>query len=139
MILLMRRIYTGIITGLLSSLVFAVPAFAQGGADVKLCPDNSVFKVLCNFQAGSFGNIISAVITLLFIIAVVVALIFLIYGGIKWIVSGGDKTAVESARNHIIAAIVGLVIAFAAYFLLNIVAGIFGIDLKLIKLPVLTP
>jgi len=139
MILLMRRIYAGIITGLLSSLVFITPVFAQGGAEVKLCPENSVFKVLCNFQSGSFGNIISAVITLLFIVAVVVALIFLIYGGIKWIVSGGDKTAVESARNHIVAAIVGLVIAFAAYFLLNIVAGIFGIDLKLIKLPVLTP
>ncbi|MDP3987569.1 MAG: hypothetical protein Q8P80_00290, partial [Candidatus Levybacteria bacterium] len=110
----MRRIYTGIITGLLSLLVFVAPAFAQG-AGIELCPKNSVFVKLCNFKGDSFGNIISAVITLLFIIAVVVALIFLIYGGIKWIVSGGDKTAVESARNHIIAAIVGLVIAFAAY------------------------
>jgi hypothetical protein len=71
------------------------------------------------------GNVIMNVIIILLIVAVVVAVIFLIIGGIRWILSGGDKGAVESARNTIIGAIVGLVIAFAAFFIVNIVAQIF--------------
>lgn len=62
----------------------------------------------------------------MFIIGVVVAVIFLIYGGIKWILSGGDKTAVESARNHIIAAIVGLIIVVGAFFIIGLIFQLLG-------------
>lgn len=61
------------------------------------------------------------IITLLFVVGIVIAVAFLIYGGIKWILSGGDKQAVESARGHIIAAIVGLLIVVAAFFILNVI------------------
>lgn len=61
------------------------------------------------------------VVSILFVIGIVVAIAFFIYGGIKWILSGGDKTAVESARNHIVAAVVGLVIIIAAFFILSTV------------------
>ncbi len=83
-------------------------------------------KIPLAAPTGSVGNIDIAqipqfLISLLFVIGVIVAVVFLIYGGIKWILSGGDKTAVESARNHIIAAIVGLVIVVAAFLILNVV------------------
>ncbi len=64
------------------------------------------------------------IVSILFVIGIVIAVAFLIYGGIKWILSGGDKTAVENARNHIVAAIVGLVIVIAAFFILNTVITI---------------
>lgn len=64
------------------------------------------------------------VVSILFVIGIVVAIAFFIYGGIKWILSGGDKTAVESARNHIVAAVVGLVIIIAAFFILSTVVTI---------------
>ena len=73
------------------------------------------------------GQFISAVITMLFIIAIIIALIYLIWGGIKWIMSGGDKAALQAAREHVIAAIVGLVVIFLAYFIVNFVLGIFGL------------
>ena len=59
---------------------------------------------------------------------VLIALAFLIYGGVKWITSGGDKAGVEAARNMIVAAIVGLVIAFLVYFILQIIFSLFGLD-----------
>ena len=74
----------------------------------------------------------------MFIVAVIVALGFLIYGGIKWIISGGDKAGVEAARNTIVAAVVGLVIVFLSYFILNIILGIFGLSLGTLTLPTLT-
>ena len=66
-------------------------------------------------------NIPQFVVSILFVIGIVVAIAFFIYGGIKWILSGGDKTAVESARNHIVSAVVGLVIVIAAFFILSTV------------------
>lgn len=63
-------------------------------------------------------------ITLLFIVGIVIAIVFLIYGGIKWILSGGDSKQVEGARNHIVAAIVGLIIVVGAFFILNFVFAI---------------
>lgn len=76
--------------------------------------------------AGSFisldlANIPQFIINLLFAIGIVVAIAYLIYGGIKWVMSGGDKAGVEAARNHIVAAIVGLVIIAGAFLILNVV------------------
>ena len=42
---------------------------------------------------------ITALITLLLVIAVLVAFFFLIYGGIRWITSGGDKEATATAQK----------------------------------------
>lgn len=74
----------------------------------------------------SIGNVIRAVINLLFVVAAVVAIIFLIWGGIRWIISGGDKAGVESARNTIIAAVIGLVIVFLTFFILTLVFNFLG-------------
>jgi hypothetical protein len=72
-------------------------------------------------------NIPQFIITLLLVVGVLIALIFLIYGGIKWILSGGDKAGVEAARKHIVAAIVGLVIVVAAFFIINVVFTVLGV------------
>ena len=53
---------------------------------------------------------------------------FLIWGGIEWITSGGDKQKYEAARNRITAALVGLAIVAAAWALMNIAAKLLGIS-----------
>lgn len=118
-------------------LSLAFPAFAIG--PINPCPiDQGVsvtnFFPLC-FETLNPGGIIQALITTAFIIATLIALAFLIYGGIRWITSGGDKTGVETARNTIVAALVGLVIVFLSYFILRIVLGFFNIDLSKLQIP----
>lgn len=128
----MRKII--VTTGVFSSYLLAASSvFAQ--VTVDTCPKDQ-FSFLCTIGADKFGGLVGAVINILFIIAVVIALAFLIYGGIKWILSGGDKTAVESARNTIVAAIVGLVIVFLSYFILNIILKFFHIDINNLVLPI---
>lgn len=119
-------------TGLL--LLSASSAFAA--TDVSTCPEGQ-FSVLCNFTSASFGPIVGIVVNVLFVIAVIIALVFLIYGGIRWIISGGDKAALDSARNHIVAAIIGLIIVFLAYFVIQIVLGFFGLSINKLTLPTL--
>lgn len=92
---------------------------------------------IADLGAGNFGAIVGRGITILFVLAIVIALVFLVYGGIKWILSGGDKAAVEAARNTIVAAIVGLVVVFLSYFILNLVLGFFGLKLGELVLPTL--
>ena len=117
----MRKIkqFLSFITSIISlSIVGAVPAFAQS---VNVKPN-----IAPNIEV---GGLISAVINLLFVVASVIAIVFLIWGGIRWILSGGDKAAVETARNTIIAAIIGLVIVFLSYFILKLVFQFLGLTL----------
>jgi len=103
--------------GALSTLAFPLAAFASPimadpcSADPK--PDFCI--------SPGIGPVVGFVIQFIFVIAVLLALGFLVYGGIKWITSGGDKSNVETARGTIIAAIIGLIIVFLAYVILNLV------------------
>ena len=74
-------------------------------------------------------DLFKALAGLLFIIAIVLGLIFLILGGIRWIVSGGDPKGVEAARKQLTYAVIGLVIVFLAFFIVNLIAGFFGVTL----------
>lgn len=138
MIDLMKKIFSILASSVLF-LTLTVPAFAQD-TTVDICGSTTgakQFNALCLFSNTSFGKIVGTVLTFLFVIAIVVALGYLIYGGIKWIISEGDKTQVEAARSHIVAALIGLVIVFLAYFIINVVLGFFvpGVNINNLKLP----
>ena len=74
-------------------------------------------------------NIIQVAITLILIIASIAALAVIIFGGIRWIVSGGDKEKLQGARNMITYALVGLVVIFLSYFIINTIGDFFGVKL----------
>ncbi len=126
------------ISSLSGFLILAAPSFA---ADPKLnlCDPTSQFGLLCSITTGNFGQILGQLITLIFVVSVIAALFYLVWGGFKWLTSGGDKTAVQTAREHIVAAIIGLVIIFLAYFILNVLVGFFtGKNVNDITIPTLT-
>ena len=93
----------------------------QGGADAargddqtdclvenanSACTDEPIFKTITN--------------VLLFLIGAI-SVIMLIIGGIRYTISNGDSGAVTSAKNTILYAIIGLVVAILAYALVNFV------------------
>jgi hypothetical protein len=69
--------------------------------------------------------------TTLMIGASLLCLILIIWGGISWITSGGDKAGVESARKKIIYALIGLVIIFLSFTIIKVLGNFF--DVKLIR------
>lgn len=119
-------------------LLSPLSAFAQStNPDLNPCRgQNNLLNAACATR--DLGQVLGFVVTIAFVIAVLVALAFLIWGGIKWITSGGDKGGVEAARNQIIAAVIGLIIVFLAFFILNLVLGLFGLSLFDLKLPTLS-
>jgi hypothetical protein len=52
----------------------------------------------------------------------------LIIGGIRYTVSNGDSAAVTSAKNTILYAVIGIVVAILAYALVNFVITSFAAD-----------
>ena len=107
-------------------LLSALPVLAQEDIDVNLQPTDSQFSILGDL---SIGQIISAAIILVLIIASIVFFFMLVVGGVRWIMSGGDKAATEAARSQITAALIGLVIVFAAWAIAQIVNVFFGINI----------
>lgn len=82
-----------------------------------------------NVKILDFGKLISALVGTLLIIAALLAFLMLILGGIQWISSGGDKAGMESARNKITHAIVGLIIVGAAWAIMILIQNFLGITI----------
>lgn len=75
------------------------------------------------------GNLIVAnSLTIMFVIAAIALVFFTVWGGIQWITSGGDKAKIQAARNRITYAIIGLIVTFLSFFIVNTVGGAFGIN-----------
>jgi hypothetical protein len=82
-----------------------------------------------NIKIGDVGKLISAGVGVLLILAALLAFFYLILGGISWITSGGDKAAMETARNKITHAIVGLIIVGAAWAVMILIQNFLGIQI----------
>jgi len=105
---------------------------------------------ICNPAAGLFGGcntggtagapkllavLIATMWRTLMVVGGLAVLIFLIWGGVSYLTSGGDKARIESARDRIISALVGLAIIFASAAIAKFVEDQFGISLLNPQLP----
>jgi hypothetical protein len=99
--------------------------------DISLSPTGE-FAALGDL---TIGGIVSAFIRLILVVAALVFFFILVIGGIRWIASGGDKAQTETARNQITAALVGLVIVFAAWAIVQLINTFFGVDIFSLTLP----
>ena len=84
-------------------------------------------------------SIVSGFVRFALVIAAIVFFFILVIGGIRWIASSGDKAQTEGARNQITAALVGLVIVFAAWAILNLIKVFFGVDVLSLSIPSAVP
>ena len=69
---------------------------------------------------GSTGVFKQVTNTILYIVGII-AVIMLIIVGIKYVVSGGDSKKVTDAKNTVLYAIIGLVICFLSFAIINFV------------------
>lgn len=130
----MRKLFAPSLVSI-AFLTSATTAFAQN-VNVNACPGGN-FSPIC-LGAGSIGTLLANGINLLFVAAAILALGFLIFGGIKWLTSQGEKEGISKARETIVAAIVGLVIIFLSYIIVNFLLNLFvGVNLFNLTLPTL--
>ena len=117
-----RKIINSAWTSAVVLATSATPAFAQKINIREAAPSAAV-------GALTVSGLISGLVKVTVIIASVVFFFWLVLGGIKWIMSGGDKTKTEEARNQITAALIGLVIVFSAWAITQLINVLFKVDL----------
>ena len=83
-----------------------------------------------NFAIENIGALISSVIGVALILAGILVFAMLVWGGVQWIMSGGDKAKTEEARNRITAALVGLAIVASAWAIMKLVEYFFGLNIQ---------
>lgn len=105
-------------TGAVSSLLLTAKMAMAAISDIEVEPGTG--------YATDFGRMFSSVLNVVMLLAAILVFAYLIFGGIQWITSGGDKGKAEEARNKITAAIIGLIIVAASYAVINLVVNFLG-------------
>lgn len=78
-------------------------------------------------QGGQDVNqIIQTVVNVLFFILGALAVIMIIWSGIRYVTSAGNATAVTSAKNTLIYSVVGLIVAMLAYAIVSFIVDALG-------------
>ncbi len=116
----MKRFNNALLTiGLALGVVSGVAVLA-GPADLTYADAASEIKKGQQATgAGSdkkgFTEIVQTVINMLLFIIGLVAVVVIIYSGIKFVLSSGDSNAIKGARDTMLYAVIGLVVAIMAY------------------------
>ncbi len=84
-------------------------------------------------KIGSLGEGLGYLIGPGFQIAAVVVVFYFLIAAFQYITSGGDKTAIASARARITHSIIGISLLILMFLVLQFIPKFFGIDILLIK------
>lgn len=72
------------------------------------------------------GGIFAQVTNVMLFIVGAISVIMIIIGGLRYVLSGGDSANVSAAKNTILYAIVGIIVALLAYAAVNFITGTFA-------------
>ena len=114
------------LTGLTMLAPGLVPAMASASITSDICNGSNVGSpagTTCttNSSTDSLKTLAAKIISVFSILVGVVAVIMVIFGGFKYITSGGDSNSVSGAKNTLIYAIIGLIIVALAQFIVHFV------------------
>jgi hypothetical protein len=76
----------------------------------------------------SLGEVLSGLLPYIFTLAGMITFLFLIWGGIKYLTAQGDAKQVDSAKQTITSAIIGLVVILSVVAILEIIKLVFKIN-----------
>ena len=120
---MIQNIKRSLLVGLLVLGVAAVfvPVDASAvNVIAEQCTDNPSAAICADQNTGASDLIANIVNVLLFVIGSI-SVIMIIIGGLLYATSSGDSGQVTKAKNTIMYAVIGLVVAFFAYAIVNFV------------------
>ncbi len=97
-----------------AALTYSLTAFAQSQVIIPSCP--LIPETLCELE-----GLINVVLKAILAVVGLIALIYLVIGGLRYITSSGNPDAVEGAKNQILYAIIGIIVVVLAWALVTFV------------------
>jgi len=93
---------------------------------------------LNNGASGGTSIIAQLIVTIwqtLLTLGGILVIFWFIYGGITWLTAGGDKQKVDNARNRIMNALIGMILLFSTFAVINYLGPAIGFDLLRLNVP----
>lgn len=118
---------------IITSLFIAATLSVGGAGLATVTPTSAAAKdqILSGTEKVNDGNktdlnaSVTQIINLMLFLIGVISVIVIIIGGIRYTTSAGDQGAVQSAKNTILYAVIGLIVAILAYAIVNFVVKTF--------------
>jgi hypothetical protein len=88
---------------------------AQTGVQIGPLVGGSVFAP--GKMPTSVGSFITIILPQVYIIAGILVLVYLVWGGYRYMMSGGDPKGAAAARAQLTWAVVGMIIVFLSYWI----------------------
>jgi hypothetical protein len=118
--LLLPAVPTAVTFAACSNIGSQIGNGASGAAN-----NGAVDPAFCTNQTGvsgaDVGNLASKIVNVFSIIVGAISVIMIIYGGFRYITSGGDSGRVGNAKNTLIYAVIGLIIVVLAQLIVHFV------------------
>ena len=119
-----NKTFLPFILAILSIPLLPTQAFAQ---------NDITNPALSSLYSGGAGQGLSVLLTNLWRTAIisggVAMILFLVWGGLQWMLAGSDKQKVENARNRIMQAIIGLAILASSMAIVFFVQAVLNLDI----------
>lgn len=84
---------------------------------------------------GQFAITIATLWQTIIIVGGLAFILYFLWGGLQWIMAGGDKSKIEEARSKLTQGLIGLAILAASYVIIKFLQAAIGIDLLDITWP----
>lgn len=115
--LIISIVSIGLVTSALP--VYAVEVFDQcNGTNV---PVDSTICNSVNDESGDLPNMLGVIINTLLILIGMVSVVMIVIGGFRYTLSRGEASEIKTAKDIILYAIIGLIVAVMAYAIVNFV------------------
>ncbi|AHB42190.1 hypothetical protein RAAC3_TM7C00001G0332 [Candidatus Saccharibacteria bacterium RAAC3_TM7_1] len=99
-----------------------VPAASAGAINVfDSCSTGTSDSEICKAKNESINPVVQNIINLLLWAIGLISVIMIIIGGIRYTMSNGDANMVRAAKDTVMYAVIGLVVAILAYAIVNFV------------------
>lgn len=109
---------------MLKFLALTIPG--EEGESQQLAVPSGIPEQLQGGWSTSGLSIAQLILNSLFLLVVVSALIFILYSGIRIIISKGDANALKNAQKQFLFSVIGLVVASLAFFLIRTLIIVLG-------------
>lgn len=122
----MKKMYSIVIPALVMMGLGALVFSTQSASAIDVwgaCDGNS--SAVCNSTGDSAPNILKNVINTILFVLGMIAVIMIVIGGIRYTTSNGDSSSTKAAKDTILYAVIGLVVAMLAFAIVNFVVGAF--------------
>ena len=120
-------VFAAVTLGALASFhgAHAIDCSSAGGSQGygAVCLPTDPTGVSNHFGSGGVEGLIIFIIDLLLAFAAILAVLFIIIGGYKYIFSGVSEKSAESGKKTLINAIIGLVIIILSYAIITVLAN----------------